>query len=56
MDDHDDRHDQSQDVHEVVGHLENERVCDFNRAGKAPRLDAHAIVDSLVAHDGAHGY
>jgi len=50
MDNHDDRHNHGQDVHEVVRGLENEGIRDFNGARIALCLDAHAIVDRLVAH------
>lgn len=56
MNDHNHCHDQSQDVHEVIGGLEDERVCDLNRPGIAFSLDAHSVVDRLVAHKGAQRY
>lgn len=56
MENHDDGHDQRQDMHEVVGCLEDERVGNFNRARIALCLNAGAAVDLLVADEGAQRY
>jgi hypothetical protein len=40
-------------VHEVVGRLKDERVCDLNRSCKALCLYASATVDFLVTDKGA---
>jgi hypothetical protein len=53
MDDHDHCHYQSQDMHEVVRRLEDERVCDLNRSRVAVCLYAGATVDLLLAHQRA---
>jgi hypothetical protein len=53
VNDHDHRHDQGQNVHEVVRSLEDERVCDLNRPRVAVCLDAGAAIDLLVAHESA---
>ena len=45
VDDHDDRHYQGQNVHEVVGALEDDGVCQLNRPRVALRLYARAAVD-----------
>jgi len=50
MDNHDDGHNHGQNMHEVVRRLENEGIRNLNRARVALCLDAHAIVDRLVAH------
>jgi hypothetical protein len=54
--DHDNRHDESQDVHKVVGGFEDERVGDFNRARIAPCRDAGASIDILVTNKCAERY
>jgi hypothetical protein len=56
MYDHDHCHDQSQDMHKVVRRLEDEGIRNLNRSRIAQGLYAHAIVDVLVAHDGAERY
>jgi hypothetical protein len=56
VDDHDHRHDQGQNVHEVVRSLEDECVCDLNGPRVAVCLDAGAAIDLLVAHEGAERY
>jgi hypothetical protein len=53
MDNHDDCHYHGQDVHEIVRRLENEGIRNLNRARIALGLDAHAVVDVLMAHKGA---
>jgi len=50
MNNHDDGHDHGQDVHKVVRRLENEGIRNLNGARIALCLDAHAVVDRLVAH------
>lgn len=50
---HDDGHDQCQNVHKVVGRLKDECVGDLDRPGIALRLYAHAVANVLVAHRGA---
>jgi hypothetical protein len=56
MDDHDHCHYQGQNVHEVVRHLENERVCKLNRSCIALGLDSSAAIDFLVPNEGAQRY
>jgi len=56
VENHDDCHDQGQDVHEVVCGLEYERVCNFNRSRIALCLNAGAAIDFLVANEGAQRY
>lgn len=53
MDNHDHRHYQGQNMHEVVRGLEDERVGDLNGPRVAVCLDARAAVDLLLAHEGA---
>jgi len=53
MDNHHHRHNQGRNVHEVVGRLEYKRVGNLNGARIAFRLDARAIIDVLVADEGA---
>ena len=45
---HDYCHDQGEDVHEIVGRLEYEGICDLNRPRIAFRLYANAIIDVLM--------
>jgi hypothetical protein len=54
--DHNNCHDESQDVHEVVGGFKYERVGDFNRARVALRRDAGTTVDVLVANECTQRY
>lgn len=56
MDNHNYRHDQSQNVHEVVRSLEDERVRQEKRARVALGLYASATADFLVADQGTHRY
>ena len=56
MDDHDDGHDEGEDVHEVVGGLEDERVGQHERARVALGLDAAVTADFLVANQGTQRY
>jgi len=50
VDNHDNGHYHGQDVHKVVRRLENEGIRNLNGARIALCLDAHTIVDRLVAH------
>ena len=56
MNDHDHGHDEREDVHEVVGGLEDERVRQHQRARVALGLDATAAGDVLVADQGTQRY
>lgn len=56
MNDHDDGHDHGQNVHEVVGGLEDERVGNLNRPRVALCRYAGATVDVLLAHQRAQRY
>jgi hypothetical protein len=53
---HDDGHDQGQNVHEVVGGLEDERVGDLNCPRVAVCLYACTAIDLLLAHQSAQRY
>lgn len=53
MDNHDDCHDHGQDVHKVVGRLEDEGIRNLDRPRIALGLDADAIIDILVTHKSA---
>jgi hypothetical protein len=53
MDNHDYRHNQSQNVHKVIRRLEDKRVGHLNRPRVAVWLYAGAAIDLLVAHEGA---
>jgi len=53
VNDHDHRHDHGQNVHKVVCHGEDERVCDLNCPRIALGLDARAAVDLLLADERA---
>jgi hypothetical protein len=57
MDDHDHRHDQRENVHEVVGALEDDGVCQLNRPGVTLCLDAgSAVYLRRRAYEGAQRY
>lgn len=56
MNDHDHSHDQGQNVHEVVGGLEDERVRQLKRTRIALGLNAAAAADVLVAHQSTQRY
>jgi hypothetical protein len=56
VEDHDDGHDEGQNVHEVVRDLEDKRVCDLNGACIALGLYASAAIDLLVADERAQRY
>lgn len=56
MDNHHHRHNQGENVHKVVRRLEDERVGNLDGAGIAVCLDASAIIDVLVADEGAQRY
>lgn len=56
VNDHNHRHDEGEDVHEVVGGLEDERVGQHKRARVALGLDAAVTADVLVADQGAQWY
>lgn len=53
VDDHDNRHDEGENVHEVVGGLEDKRVRQHQRARITLSLDATATTNVLVADEGA---
>jgi len=53
MDNHDDCHDHGQDVHKVVGRLEDEGIRNLDRPRIALGLNADAIIDVLVTHKSA---
>jgi hypothetical protein len=53
---HDHRHYQGQDMHEVVRRLEDERVCNLNRPRVALCLYPGAAIDLLLAHQRAQRY
>jgi hypothetical protein len=56
VDNHDNGHDQGQNVHEVVGGLEDERVGDLNCPRVAVCLYACTAIDLLLAHQSAQRY
>ena len=56
VEDHDNGHDEGQNVHEVVCDLKDERVCDLNGACIALGLYAGAAIDLLVAYERAQRY
>jgi hypothetical protein len=53
VNDHNHRHDEGEDVHEVVGGLEDEGVGNLNRPRVTGGWNARAAVDLLLAHKGA---
>ena len=56
VEDHDNGHDEGQNVHKVVRNLEDERVRDLNGACIALGLYAGAAIDLLVAYERAQRY